>query len=445
METSMKILLLNNLLDIMKYITIYSLIFHGKIYKNKASVVKAFILTAFLFMQTFILQSGSLIILVFISCLILLCLYEGKYKNKIILFLLTWISVNYLDTICYLFLGGAIRDNVVWYYSHAPVNIKLIENIVAEFIILLVAWIYTRNNHKRWFEAKLNIRQCILLLGAMLGLYIVFITFILFMAYGAPDKRNLLNIILIASAIITISCILAFFLYSNHLKKENDLKTKNIEVQEENDGLRLALYANMEMMDDDMRQYRHDNRHHRAVLRELASKGDLEEIKDYLVQLSEQDEDLKKKNVLYTGNYMVDAIINGIIAKEAYSDVKFHCEGKLPRKLMIQDVDLSGLLSNGLENAAEACLHSNGDKCVLFKAVSYENMIHFEIKNTYDSTRYKALSKGDFETTKKDSEYHGYGIESMRRIVKKYDGKLEYIVEPEWVITDIYLQQKDEI
>ncbi len=142
---------------------------------------------------------------------------------------------------------------------------------------------------------------------------------------------------------------------------------------------------------------------------------------------------------------MVDAIINGIIAKEAYSDVKFHCEGKLPRKLMIQDVDLSELLSNGLENAAEACLHSNGDKCVLFKAASYENMIHFEIKNTYDSARYKALSKGDFETTKKDSEYHGYGIESMRRVVKKYDGKLEYSVEPEWVITDIYLQQKDEI
>lgn len=77
---------------------------------------------------------------------------------------------------------------------------------------------------------------------------------------------------------------------------------------------------------------------------------------------------------------MVDAIINGIIAKEAYSDVKFHCEGKLPRKLMIQDVDLSGLLSNGLENAAEACLHSNGDKCVLFKAASYENMIHLRLR-----------------------------------------------------------------
>lgn len=280
---------------------------------------------------------------------------------------------------------------------------------------------------------------------AMIGLYIILGTMLIYIQYMDAINKERAHFIIGVAAALILSCILAFFLYSNHLKKENDLKTKNIEVQEENDGLRLALYANMEMMDDDMRQYRHDNRHHRAVLRELASKGDLEEIKDYLAQLSEQDEDLKKKNVLYTGNYMVDAIINGIIAKEAYSDVKFHCEGKLPRKLMIQDVDLSELLSNGLENAAEACLHSNGDKCVLFKAASYENMIHFEIKNTYDSTRYKALSKGDFETTKKDSEYHGYGIESMRRIVKKYDGKLEYIVEPEWVITDIYLQQKDEI
>ena len=66
------------------------------------------------------------------------------------------------------------------------------------------------------------------------------------------------------------------------------------------------------------------------------------------------------------------------------------------------------------------------------------------IKKTWQEFR-DALSKGDFETTKKDSEYHGYGIESMRRVVKKYDGKLEYSVEPEWVITDIYLQQKDEI
>ena len=92
----------------------------------------------------------------------------------------------------------------------------------------------------------------------------------------------------------------------------------------------MALYANMEMMDDDMRQYRHDNRHHRAVLRELASKGDLEEIKDYLAQLSEQDEDLKKKNVLYTGNYMVDAIINGIrkrFIQMLSSIVKVSCHG----------------------------------------------------------------------------------------------------------------------
>ena len=124
-----------------------------------------------------------------------------------------------------------------------------------------------------WFVRQISIMQCTLLSGAMAGLYFVLATMILFVAYGEPNHRYKLYILLATATLLTISCILAFFLYSNHLKKENDLKTKNIEAQEENDGLRLALYANMEMMDDDMRQYRHDNRHHRAVLRELASKG----------------------------------------------------------------------------------------------------------------------------------------------------------------------------
>lgn len=438
-------LFLINMFEIIKYFTVFLFIFRGKMYKNNRIIFGILALALLLLIQTFGLKSDSAIFSVFAILIILGIIIIGKWKNKVILFLLTWIFINYLDTICYFLMGIAIKKNAIWYYAYNPGDLKLLESIFAELIIIIIAIICRKKAIGNWFERKLQIVQSMLLIGAMLGFYIVLIAFTVFRTYGEPSYQNRLNITLIFFILLTISCILAFFLYSNHLKKENDLKTKNIEVQEENDGLRLALYANMEMMDDDMRQYRHDNRHHRAVLSELASKGDLEEIKDYLAQLSEQDEDLKKKNVLYTGNYMVDAIINGIIAKEAYSDVKFHCEGKLPRKLMIQDVDLSELLSNGLENAAEACLHSNGDKCVLFKAASYENMIHCEIKNTYDSTRYKALSKGDFETTKKDSEYHGYGIESMRRIVKKYDGKLEYIVEPEWVITDIYLQQKDEI
>lgn len=40
---------------------------------------------------------------------------------------------------------------------------------------------------------------------------------------------------------------------------------------------------------------------------------------------------------------------------------------------------------------------------------------------------------------------HGYGIQNMERVVKSYNGKMEYNVDPEWVTVDIFLQQKDEI
>lgn len=429
------------LIEVIKYLIVFSLILHGKFCSERRVYFGILTILISILLGCVIPKQPLLIILIFIS---IMFLYDGREQNKMIYFAIAFIGINYLDSIDYAITGYFISGNLERLFIHYNIIERLLGGLGSVIILLLIA-IVNKNNQKYYLKSKVLYSQCMLFLGAMTGFFVVITTLLLYQVYGEPNHRYKLYILLATATLLTISCILAFFLYSNHLKKENDLKTKNIEVQEENDGLRLALYANMEMMDDDMRQYRHDNRHHRAVLSELASKGDLEEIKDYLAQLSEQDEDLKKKNVLYTGNYMVDAIINGIIAKEAYSDVKFHCEGKLPRKLMIQDVDLSELLSNGLENAAEACLHSNGDKCVLFKAASYENMIHCEIKNTYDSTRYKALSKGDFETTKKNSEYHGYGIESMRCVVKKYDGKLEYIVEPEWVITDIYLQQKDEI
>ena len=56
----------------------------------------------------------------------------------------------------------------------------------------------------------------------------------------------------------------------------------------------------------------------------------------------------------------------------------------------------------------------------------------------------KALAGGEFYSSK-EGDGHGYGIQNMERVVKSYNGKMEYNVDPEWVTVDIFLQQKDEI
>ena len=74
------------------------------------------------------------------------------------------------------------------------------------------------------------------------------------------------------------------------------------------------------------------------------------------------------------------------------------------------------------------------------KTGCYENIVTFQIKNTYDSEKYVELSKGQFATSKSE-DGHGYGISNMYRIAKRYAGRIEYAVEKDCVIVDIYLQQ----
>lgn len=161
-------------------------------------------------------------------------------------------------------------------------------------------------------------------------------------------------------------------------------------------------------------------------------------------QLSQKDKELNRERVRYTGNFMVDSIIFGITRDQKFKEVDFQFDGGLPSNLGVKDIDICGVLANALENAMEACLKGNDRKAVIMKVGCYENMISFQIKNTYDSSRYKALAGGEFYSSK-EGDGHGYGIQNMERVVKSYNGKMEYNVDPEWITVDIFLQQKDEI
>ncbi len=108
--------------------------------------------------------------------------------------------------------------------------------------------------------------------------------------------------------------------------------------------------------------------------------------------------------------------------------MEFQCVGKLPEKLYIEAVDICGVLANALENAMEASLGSKIKQCVSMKTGCYENIVTFQIKNTYDSEKYAELSKGQFATSKNE-DGHGYGISNMYRIAKQYAGRIEYTVE----------------
>lgn len=377
---------LYNSIEIIKYFIIFSFLFQGKFYKDKRQWFRIGICLIGFIIEIYLIQRKVSFVSVFYILFIVLLLYDGKMKNKIIVYVLSLIGVNYIDTAMFVTLGYLIKGKIWWYYIYDAGWIKIYANIISFIIVILIVLGCRRFVRKNMLNRKIETLQCSLLSVAMLSLYFIFIIMMMTMAYG-------------------------------------------------------------EQVHDDyekVRQFRHDFRHHIAAMEGLVYGGEYSELEKYMGQLSQKDKELNRERVRYTGNFMVDSIIFGITRDQKFKEVDFQFDGGLPSNLGVKDIDICGVLANALENAMEACLKGNDRKAVIMKAGCYENMISFQIKNTYDSSRYKALAGGEFYSSK-EGDGHGYGIQNMERVVKSYNGRMEYNVDPEWVTVDIFLQQKDEI
>ena len=434
-----------NLLESIKYFLIFQLVFNGKLNNRKKVLLGCIWLISSICILSFALKRTDLIIVIIAWFLFLYISYQGKVTNKIILFIASLVVVNYIDLILYAIISYITEGKIWTYYVYKSVSIDIYEDILIYIITIMVGFIIHRRKFKKnWLGNNIHIMQWVLFSASLFGFYFICSSVILYMVDGQPDNKKRLLIVLLVCSAITIASIIAFFIYSNRLKHQNDVHIETEGLYGESLGLKLAYGEQVHDDYEKVRQFRHDFRHHIAAMEGLVYGGEYSELEKYMGQLSQKDKELNRERVRYTGNFMVDSIIFGITRDQKFKEVDFQFDGGLPSNLGVKDIDICGVLANALENAMEACLKENDRKAVIMKAGCYENMISFQIKNTYDSSRYKALAGGGFYSSK-EGDGHGYGIQNMERVVKSYNGRMEYNVDPEWVTVDIFLQQKDEI
>lgn len=434
-----------NLLESIKYFLIFQLVFNGKLNNRKKVLLGCIWLISSICILSFALKRTDLIIVIIAWFLFLYISYQGKVTNKIILFIASLVVVNYIDLILYAIISYITEGKIWTYYVYKSVSIDIYEDILIYIITIMVGFIIHRRKFKKnWLGNNIHIMQWVLFSASLFGFYFICSSVILYMVDGQPDNKKRLLIVLLVCSAITIASIIAFFIYSNRLKHQNDVHIETEGLYGESLGLKLAYGEQVHDDYEKVRQFRHDFRHHIAAMEGLVYGGEYSELEKYMGQLSQKDKELNRERVRYTGNFMVDSIIFGITRDQKFKEVDFQFDGGLPSNLGVKDIDICGVLANALENAMEAYLKGNDRKAVIMKAGCYENMISFQIKNTYDSSRYKALAGGGFYSSK-EGDGHGYGIQNMERVVKSYNGRMEYNVDPEWVTVDIFLQQKDEI
>ena len=171
----------------------------------------------------------------------------------------------------------------------------------------------------------------------------------------------------------------------------------------------------------------HDLKHQIAVLRSETDPGKREEF------LDKMEADIKKyENQNKTGNKVLDTVLTTKSLYCAKHNITFTCvaDGTL---LDFMDVmDICSIFGNALDNAIECELKiPDKEKRLIHVSVSKQkNFLLLRFENYYDTElNYQG---GAFITTKRDKEFHGYGLKSIRYTVNKYDGAVSIDTKENW-------------
>lgn len=184
------------------------------------------------------------------------------------------------------------------------------------------------------------------------------------------------------------------------------------------------------------RGWRHDLKNHLQTMTAYLELGQTDKLGQYLYDLTE-DYNNEVDIVLKTGNAMLDAILSSKLSLLRKAEIRVDATASVPENLAVSDVDLSILIGNLLDNALEACLKvPPGERFVRLYIARAKDNLYIYIMNAADGS-YRRGVRGYLST--KAAGEHGYGLQRIDRVIRKYRGYRERQDEGNVFATEILL------
>lgn len=202
---------------------------------------------------------------------------------------------------------------------------------------------------------------------------------------------------------------------SYQTKMENEQLRKQMQYQ--------TQYAEtVRQQEESVHRLRHDFKATIAILHDFIQKNSLAEMKTYLntyaAALAET------VSIVKTNQPFLNAILNTKLtyAKEHGILCTCHSPQVLPD---LPGADYCSLLGNLLDNAIEAELSGHVTNPELRVHIDYrDDQFIMILRNRIDES--VLLTNQTLHSTKQDDRQHGFGIPTVREIVKRYQGSLEF-------------------
>lgn len=141
-----------------------------------------------------------------------------------------------------------------------------------------------------------------------------------------------------------------------------------------------------------------------------------------------------------TGNEGLNAALMKAMQRCKEKNISFHYV-VFGQPVEIESMDMGSLIDNLLMNGIEACEDIGGKREVGIVIRKENGVVEIEAENTIKQSVFS--TNPEMVSTKKDSHRHGFGLDTIRKIVEIYDGQYSFWEDQGedslWFVQNIYL------
>ncbi|MEG1577448.1 MAG: GHKL domain-containing protein [Oscillospiraceae bacterium] len=289
-------------------------------------------------------------------------------------------------------------------------------SIAAVLFFLLICRFFTKPAH----QAMTYSRQSLFLFGCLPAVYYVF-------DYASTVYTDILytGIKMMSEFLPTVMVLFyVWFIVAYHGQVQQ--KTK---IQLDNEMLSYQLkQVGIQMQEEQKTQelsrvYRHDMRHHFALLKGLLADENVAEALQY-INTAQGDIDTIT-TIHYCLNSTVNLILSSFVAKGAKMGVTLKIEADLPQQLSLSETELCAILSNGIENAMTATGKlAEGQKNINIHLSLHKGNLLLSIENPYEG-----MVRMENGLPQNDAEGHGFGVRSIEMLTRKHNGYCSFTAQ----------------
>lgn len=223
---------------------------------------------------------------------------------------------------------------------------------------------------------------------------------------------------------------LIFYFRQYEKKSEAERYTQLMRMQQTQSEKRLEAIRRSEHA---LSLFRHDMRHFLSNISVFIENGETRKAQAYISEIIDTLSETAIQK--YCKNEIVNMILSSHESEIKNNDINFQYFVQLPEKLPFSDVDVTAILSNGLENAIQAVLPLEPDKRLIkLKLHMNDSKLLLSIKNTFAEK--PNLINGLPQATEAG---HGFGTQSIVYMVEKLNGNCQFSIVDDLFVLQVIL------